>query len=175
MPKRERTVLEIARAGLVRSEHVEQSFLVQRLALIEPQYPELELLYAVPNGGLRSKAQAGKLRAEGVKASVPDLVLPLPKWPFHGLYVEMKKMGEHSTPAQRKFQGRLRGLGYAVLECQGDESAYRAFCWYLRLGGLPGSTWPLDQVRDARVRALDSLARQGVAGTIRVPDVVGPP
>lgn len=155
MPKRERTVLEIARAGLVRSEHVEQSFLIQRLALLEGRWPELELLYAVPNGGLRSKAQAGKLKAEGVKPSVPDLVLPVPRYPFHGLYVEMKKIGEHSTPEQRKFQARLLALGYAVVECQGDDAAYNVVVQYIHR-----SAWTFPE-SDEHLRAMRLLAEPG--------------
>ena len=170
--KSERTVLEIAQAALVRSEHVEQSFLIQRLELAAARWPELELLYAVPNGGLRSKAQAGKLKAEGVKRSVPDLVLPVPRWPFHGLYVEMKKMGEHSTPAQREFQRRLSEQGYAVVECQGEEAGFTVFMGYLSIkpfGMLPVPTWGSHPVE--RIRLLRLLAGAGLGSTIRGPEL----
>lgn len=133
MPKRERTVLEIAQSKPMRAEHFEQAFLVQRLALLESRWPELSLGYAIPNGGLRSKAQAGKLKAEGVRPSVPDYCLPVPRWPFHGLYVEMKAIGKYAGPEQRKFQARLIEQGYAVVECQGDEAAERIVVNYLKL------------------------------------------
>ena len=44
--------------------------------------------WAVPNGGLRSKAEAGRLKKEGVKSGVPDLCLI-----YDGLYfgLEVKK------------------------------------------------------------------------------------
>ena len=42
-------------------------------------YPDLELLYHVPNGGSRNKAEASKLKRMGVRAGVPDLVLPVPR------------------------------------------------------------------------------------------------
>ena len=35
--------------------------------------PDLDLLHAIPNGGHRNKATAGRLKAEGVKRGVPDI------------------------------------------------------------------------------------------------------
>src|SRR4051812_28710500 len=52
------------------------------------QFPNLNLLFAVPNGGLRHIATAANLVAEGVKRGVPDLVLPVPVAPYHGLFIE---------------------------------------------------------------------------------------
>ena len=42
----------------------------------EAYYPELRLLYAIPNGGHRHKAMSAELKAEGVKPGVPNLCLP---------------------------------------------------------------------------------------------------
>lgn len=38
--------------------------------------PELEYLHHVPNGGKRDKNTAIALKRQGVKAGVPDIVLP---------------------------------------------------------------------------------------------------
>ena len=55
------------------------------------QYPQLsKLLFAVPNGGFRNKATAGKMKAEGVVAGVSDILLLVPNKLFHGLCIEMK-------------------------------------------------------------------------------------
>jgi len=53
----------------------------------------LEWLHAIPNGGERNKIQAGKLKAEGVRAGVADTFLPFPHAGFSGLYLEFKKPG----------------------------------------------------------------------------------
>ena len=51
------------------------------------KWPELELMYHVPNGGYRNKAEAGRFRAQGVKSGVPDIVLPVARGGWHGLYI----------------------------------------------------------------------------------------
>ena len=43
------------------------------------KYPELELMYHIPNGGSRNKAEAARLKAQGVKPGVPDICLPVPR------------------------------------------------------------------------------------------------
>ena len=63
-------------AGKVMSEDGHQVVLFQWAALAKGKYPELAWLYAVPNGGLRSKAVAGKLKAEGTRRGVPDYLWP---------------------------------------------------------------------------------------------------
>jgi len=147
-----KTVEQLAKALAHRTEHLEQSYLIQRLSALEGRYPELELLYAVPNGGWRSKAQGGKLKAEGVKPSVPDLVLPAPRSLFHGLYVEMKQIGKYGSAEQRKFQQRLFEQGYAVVECQGEEPAYTIIMGYLAM-----PRWEADEF-GTRARSLRLLA-----------------
>ncbi len=69
---------------------------------------ETEWLHHIPNGGERNLAVAGKLKAEGVKAGVWDLFLPLPRGGYHGLYIEMKKPG-------------LKGLGANALSSKQDD------------------------------------------------------
>lgn len=53
--------------------------------------PELHRLFAIPNGGQRDKITAGKLKAEGVKPGVPDILLPVCRGVWAGLFVEMKR------------------------------------------------------------------------------------
>ncbi len=68
------------------SESVEQINLFRWAVLHERAYPELILLHHIPNGGLRNKTTAKRLKAEGVKPGVPDIFTSIKRvvsWPIH--------------------------------------------------------------------------------------------
>ena len=48
------------------------------------RFPELVLLYHIPNGGKRDAQTAISLKRQGVKAGVPDLHLPVARGGYHG-------------------------------------------------------------------------------------------
>lgn len=74
--------------------------------------PTWGLLFAIPNGGHRSKAVAGKLKAEGVKAGVLDLCLPVARRGYHGMFIELKVGANKLTASQRQWYEQLRAQGY---------------------------------------------------------------
>ena len=128
------------------TEHMEQVRLF-RIAQIWAQqgtHPELELLHAIPMGGLRHKAVAGKLKAEGVKAGIPDICLPVPRTGtrkrqgYHGLYIEMKDGRNKPTERQAWWIEKLREQGYRVEVCYGCQAALDVLVDYLG-GGEDGN------------------------------------
>ena len=115
------------------SESVEQQCLFRWAQFASGQHPELNLLYHIPNGGARSKATAGRLKAEGVKAGVPDICLPVARGGYHGLYIELKK--EHSGTTSQKQKEWLFALseqGYQAVVCHGWEEAKQEILEYLK-------------------------------------------
>ena len=64
-------------SAMLASEHQEQAALFRWAWFAQVKHPALALLYAIPNGGHRHKAVAARMKAEGVKAGVPDLCLPV--------------------------------------------------------------------------------------------------
>ena len=91
-------------------------------------------LFAIPNGGSRHKLEAKKLKAEGVRAGVPDLQLVVPRNGLHGLFVEMKR--RNGVPSdikqeQKDWHYKLRQKGYAVTVAFGYEMAKQAITDYL--------------------------------------------
>lgn len=95
------------------------------------QYPELQLLFAVPSGRKRSKIDAGKLKAEGVKAGVPDLCLPVARCGFHGAWIEMKSKDGRVSLDQNWWHQKLRDQGYYVVVCWDWSNARTALSNYL--------------------------------------------
>ena len=127
---------QIAKAD---TEHAHQAALFCWCAANLDRHPELALFHAIPNGGLRSKAQAGKLKAEGVKPGVPDCFLPVARGKYHGLYIEMKKPASKPvrggaggvSAEQLAFIRAARANGYAAEVCYSWEQAKNLLCLYL--------------------------------------------
>jgi len=118
----------------VPTESEEQQALFQWAHFQKGKYPELELLYHTPNGGRRSKAEAGRFRAEGVKSGVPDVFLPVARGGYFGLYIEMKRRkGGKVSDAQVELFPKLRKQGYQVEVCKGWEAAAETIKIYMAM------------------------------------------
>jgi hypothetical protein len=112
-------------------ESAEQEKLFRWAGFMSAQYPELDLLHHIPNGGSRNKIEAANLKRQGVKSGVPDLCLPVARGKHHGLYIEMKAGKNTPTDNQRKWLSDLKGQGYATAVCYEWESAARFILSYL--------------------------------------------
>ena len=91
-----------------------------------------QLLFAIPNGGQRNIVTAAQLKAEGVRAGIPDLFLAVPRHEAHGLFVEMKKAkGGRVSEKQSAVMEMLAEQGYTWAVCHGWTEAKRAIESYL--------------------------------------------
>lgn len=114
------------------SEGTEQATLFSWAKMQEHKWPELRLLFHIPNGGSRGKVEAARFKAEGVKAGVPDLFLPVARGPYHGLFIEMKRRkGGRVSDEQTAWIAALRGQGYLAHVCRGWEEAATLIAGYL--------------------------------------------
>lgn len=95
--------------------------------------PGLDLTHAIPNGGPRSKAAAGKLKAEGVRAGVPDVQLPIARGGFIGLAIEFKHGDGNPTKEQRERINRLQQEGWCATVCWDWQAAARVTLGYAGL------------------------------------------
>lgn len=115
------------------TEHEEQVALFDWAKRMEPFYPELKELHAIPNGGLRSARTAAMLQREGVKAGVPDICLPVPRNGKHGLYIELKRRARWKlSEAQAWWLDRLARDEYVAAVCVGWDQARDTILEYLR-------------------------------------------
>lgn len=99
-----------------------------------------QLLFAVPNGGHRHPAVAAKLKAQGVRAGVPDVFLMIPAGGFHALVLEFKRRGRNVTKGgpQEAWISEARLRGYNVLVVFDTDEAIRAVTAYLARADRPG-------------------------------------
>lgn len=85
-----------------------------RLALMESEC----LWWHVPNGGLRSRAAAGRLKAMGTRRGVPDFAFILPGGV--SAFIELKADGGLS-PEQRAFRDDCQRIGAKWAICRSVE------------------------------------------------------
>jgi hypothetical protein len=119
------------------SEHDEQRNLFSWAEWQSLVWPELALMFAIPNGGHRHKATAAKMKAEGVKAGVPDIFLPIARYSkrlkesYIGLFIEMKFGKNKPTKKQQSWIDDLRKRGYRVEVCYSAQEAREVIADYL--------------------------------------------
>lgn len=94
---------------------------------------ELTMLFAIPNSGAGAQAgRAGWMKAEGVKAGVPDLFLPVPVGNYHGCFIEVKTRDGAVRPEQEVWLLALKEQGYFTRVCYGFTEARDTLLGYLR-------------------------------------------
>lgn len=118
------------------TEHDEQVMLFRWAALRR----DLDVMYAIPNGGHRDIRVAARLKQEGVKAGVPDICLPVSRGGHHGLYIELKRRkGGRISAEQLRWLEVLMHEGYACAVCLGWHEAMQVIEDYMR-GDYHGQT-----------------------------------
>lgn len=116
----------------MRIEDNEQMTLFEWAKRMQARYPELRLLYHIPNEGRRTAREGARLKAMGLKSGVPDLCLPVARGAFHALYIELKapKNGR-ITEHQKEWLNGLALAGNDTHVCYGWEEAAEVLRGYL--------------------------------------------
>ena len=104
--------------------------------LMLPQYPVLEWIIHVPNGGKRPLGVAGKLKAMGVKKGVLDILLPMPYNGWSGFVSELKVGRNTMTPEQEEWMTAFEAAGYFTCLCYTLDEFIRRISAFLK--GAPG-------------------------------------
>lgn len=114
-------------------------FIWSALPEVRSKYPELRWLFAIPNGGSRHKAEAGKFKAMGLKAGAPDICLPIRRGPWPALWIELKRppnrakalKGGVTSQEQLAFIEHLKSQNHAAMIAIGWEMARDSIIQYL--------------------------------------------
>lgn len=136
---------QLAKSG---TEHGEQSALFCWSAQNVHLYPQLKWLYAVPNGFFSDSGQKAKMKAEGLRDGVPDVVLPCVLYDdnaeyantikYAGLYIEMKREKYRNvkdggcSAEQLEWLDYFNNAGYKAIVCYSWEEARDAILEYLK-------------------------------------------
>lgn len=112
-------------------EDAEQIALFQWAAMQSAKFPELQLMFHIPNGGKRNAQEAARFKLMGVKAGVPDLFLPVARGGFHGLWIELKSPKGKTSASQETFLKELCNQGYKTAVCFGWEMAAKVLKEYI--------------------------------------------
>jgi len=95
------------------SEDVIQKDFIRALKLqLQPMYPILELSFHCPNGGKRDIREASKFSSMGVRAGIPDWILPVPRGRFTGLMIEFKSSTGSVSESQRHYMAMATVEGW---------------------------------------------------------------
>jgi len=127
-PKRERAAPD----PTIPSEHQSQSAVVAWWAIACKRYslPHFAL-FAIPNGGARDAITGSRLKAEGVRAGILDLMLAVKRGLQGGLFIEMKKRGNYASAEQKEVMHYLSIAGYSSIICHSADEAISAIEAYL--------------------------------------------
>ncbi len=113
-------------------ERAEQTALFNWAAWQSGKYPELKLMFAIPNGGSRNVIEAVNLKKSGVKAGVPDICLPVARGEYNCLWIEMKSENGKQSDPQRQWMYNLTQIGRGCYEiCRSSEDAIKIIEEYL--------------------------------------------
>lgn len=124
---------------MTQHEHREQVALFQWAKLSESRIPQLKLLYAIPNAARRSPRHGAWMKAEGLRAGMPDVHLPVMSGTIGGrqwcgLWIEMKAGKNKPTDTQLAVHLLLRMYGHRVEVSYDWLNARALICQYL---GVP--------------------------------------
>lgn len=98
---------------------------------IRSKYPELALLYHIPNERKCSQVQGRLLKLQGVKSGVPDLHLPVARGNYHSLYIEMKSETGRASDNQKWWIEHLSAQDNKCIVCHSWKEAVKALEDYL--------------------------------------------
>lgn len=111
---------------------------------INKAYAEpLRAAFAVPNGGSRPKKTAATMKAEGMEAGVPDLMILAPARGYAGLVIETKTKYNQPSDEQKEWLNRLARNNFYCVAAWSTEDMVDVTCWFYNLPDDVKYRWPV--------------------------------
>lgn len=112
--------------------HLESDEQMAYVKWIKVMHPTI--IFSSALGGIKTTiGQAVKLKRLGYLKGLPDLMIFYPIGLYHGLFIELKKVGgKPPEPHQIDVGERLSSLGYSVWVCYGCAEAITLTSKYLK-------------------------------------------
>ena len=90
-----------------------------------------KILWTATAGGMRTHLiTAKKMKAQGLKRGVPDILIFEPNKKYKGLMIELKVKGNYPTKEQKEWIVYLNDRGYYACVCKGFEEFKKVFNEY---------------------------------------------
>ena len=96
-----------------------------------------QLLFAVPNGGGRSRVEAAIMKGEGVLAGVADLIFLEARGGYGSLCIEMKTKDGRQSKLQKEWQHIAEAAGNRYIVCRSFDEFKVAIEAYMSLAPSP--------------------------------------
>ncbi len=115
-------------------EEFEQEMIFIWIRKNQIQYPKLQLAYSTLNGVRLSPRLRAKMKRQGNRRGVPDIVLPVKSHDqkYSGLYLELKRcQGGSVSKEQRDYISKLQEEGYMAAVAKGHMAAIEVVKNYL--------------------------------------------
>lgn len=116
---------------MTEAQHQQYVFKWSQQPHIRHKFPELKLLYHIPNERKCTPVQGKQLKLQGVRSGIPDLHLPVSKNGYNSLYIEMKSESGRVSDEQKWWLSELEKQGSKCVVCYGWEQAVATLEDYL--------------------------------------------
>lgn len=104
-----------------------QRAIIEWVDLSSATNPILNWVFHPPNGGGRSRAEGGALKATGVRKGVPDLILPFASAFYKGMMIEVKAKKGALTQDQKKWLKKGYEDGFVIGVVRSLDEFIKAF------------------------------------------------
>ena len=96
------------------NEDTHQICLFNFYEILAARVPAIKYAFHTPNGGIRAKMTAARLKRMGVRVGVPDVLIPVTQSVYTGLAIELKYGKNRCTNAQTEWLAHLQSENWST-------------------------------------------------------------